>query len=350
MKFSTPRISISSIRTKKSMNPFVHIICLILIISFVIPFNQTIAYTNKPHNENILTIKRLTNNYYTPVLESDSVTIPLRRVGRLFLLEAHVDDQIGNLIFDTGAMGLVLNKIYFRNHLAIDDHNSNGINGSISSVINTTIDNVTISDLKYKNVKADLTDLGHIENKRGVKILGLLGLSMIRGYEILIDFNRSQLKLYKIDKKGERVNAAENNFHPDLTQPIETSNNILFLRGTIGGKRLNFCLDTGSETNVISNRSSNEVLSTINITRRSNVQGSGSKNNEVLYGNMNNFVFGNRTFTEMETIITNLDALSEAYGVKIDGVLGYNFLNKGVVCINMGKKQLSICFTKTAKI
>ena len=350
MKFSTLRISISCIRTKKNTNHFVHIICLILIISFVIPINQTIAYNNKPHNENVFTIKRLTNNYYTPVLESDSVTIPLRRVGRLFLLEAHVDDQIGNLIFDTGAMGLVLNKIYFRNHLAIDDHNSNGINGSISSVINTTIDNVTISELKYKNVKADLTDLGHIENKRGVKILGLLGLSMIRGYEILIDFNRSQLKLYKIDKKGERVNAAVNSFHPDLTQPIETSNNILFLRGTIGGKRLNFCLDTGSETNVISNRSSNEVLSTINITRRSNVQGSGSKNNEVLYGNMSNFVFGNRTFTEMETIITNLDALSEAYGVKIDGVLGYNFLNKGVVCINMGKKQLSICFTKTAKI
>jgi len=292
----------------------------------------------------------LSNNYYEPVLQSDSITIPLRRVGRLFLIESRIDDQIGNLIFDTGAMGLVLNKIYFRNHLVIDDHSSSGVNGTISSVSNTTIDNLNISELKYKNIRADLTDLGHIENKRGVKILGLLGFSMIKGFEILIDINHSQLKLFKIDKKGDRINARDNKFRADLMQPIETANNILFLKAIIGGKKLNFCLDTGSETNVISSRSSNQVLNTINITRRSSLQGSGSQNSDVLYGNMNNFTFGNHPFTEMETIITNLDALSDAYGVKIDGVLGYNFLNKGVICINLGKKQLSICFAKSVKI
>ena len=51
----------------------------------------------------------------------------------------------------------------------------------------------------------------------------------------------------------------------------------------------------------------------------------------------------------METIITNLDNLSEAYGVQIDGVLGFDFLNKGTVCINFNKKQLGMCFLKTGK-
>ncbi|NWJ50670.1 MAG: retropepsin-like domain-containing protein [Bacteroidetes bacterium] len=344
------KLSISLMTANKTLLHSVTLVCFIFIILFVVAPYQTTAINNKPNKENILIIRRLTNNYYEPVLGSDSITIPLRRVGRLFLIEAQIDDQIGNLIFDTGAMGLVLNKTYFRNHLVIDDHNSNGINGAISSVSNTTIDKVNISELKYKNVRADLTDLGHIENKRGVKILGLLGFSMIKGFEILIDVNHNQLKLFKIDKKGNRVNMSDFKFHADLMQPIETANNILFLKASIGGKKLNFCLDTGSETNVISSNSSNQVLNTINITRRSALQGSGSKNSEVLYGNMSNFILGNQSFTEMETIITNLDALSDAYGVKIDGVLGYNFLNKGIICINLGKKQLSICFAKSVKI
>lgn len=350
MEFSTKKLSILLMSINKTIIFLTSLICFILFILFVIVPNQTIAINNKPNKENILIIRRLTNNYYEPLLGSDSITIPLRRVGRLFLIEARVDDQIGNLIFDTGAMGLVLNKTYFRNHLVIDDHNSNGINGAISSVSNITIENVDISELKYKNIKADLIDLGHIENRRGVKVLGLFGFSMIKGFEILIDINHNQLKLFKIDKKGDRLNNTNNKFRADLIQPIETSNNVLFLKATIGGKRLTFCLDTGSETNVISSRSSNQVLNTINITRRSSLQGSGSKKSDVLYGNMSNFILGNQSFTEMETIITSLDALCDAYGVKIDGVLGYNFLSKGVICINLGKKQLSICFAKSVKI
>ena len=32
----------------------------------------------------------------------------------------------------------------------------------------------------------------------------------------------------------------------------------------------------------------------------------------------------------METIVTNLDDLSEAYGTRIDGMLGYSFLEQGI--------------------
>ena len=118
MKFSTTKLSISSIRSIQSLILTTLLFGFILFFLFVIITNQAIATNNKPISENRLIIRKTTNNYYKPELESDSLIIPLRRVGRLFLLEAQVDDQIGNLIFDTGAMGLVLNKIYFRNHLS----------------------------------------------------------------------------------------------------------------------------------------------------------------------------------------------------------------------------------------
>ena len=293
-----------------------------------------------------LPIHRNANNTYAIDADVNDLTIPLKRVGNLFLIDAVVDNQIGNLIFDTGAMGLVLNTTYYRNHVIEDSHPSNGVNGSISSVSTINIDRLSFSELTLKRIRADLTDLGHIENRRNVKILGLLGLSLIKDFEIIIDVNNNQLQLFRIDKKGNRLNTKIKDFQADITQPFETSNNVIFLRGTIKGKKLNFCMDTGSETNVISNRSSKEVLSSITITRRSSLQGSGSKKSEVFYGTMNNFIYFNKELTGMETIITNLDGLSDAYGVQIDGVLGYDFLNKGVVCINLEKKQMGICFLK----
>jgi predicted aspartyl protease len=293
-----------------------------------------------------LPIHRNADNTYEIAGEINELTIPLKRVGNLFLIDAVVDNQTGNLVFDTGAMGLVLNTTYYRNHVVEENHPSNGVNGSISIVSTINIDRLSFSELTIKRLKADLTDLGHLENRRKVKILGLLGLSLIKNFEIIIDVNNNQLQLSRIDNKGNRLNTKSKSFQADITQPFETSNNVIFLRGTIKGKKLNFCMDSGSETNVISNRTSKEVLSSITITRRSSLQGSGSKKSEVFYGTMNNFIYFNKELTGMETIITNLDGLSDAYGVQIDGVLGYDFLNKGTVCINLQKKQLGICFLK----
>jgi len=61
---------------------------------------------------------------------------------------------------------------------------------------------------------------------------------------------------------------------------------------------------------------------------------------------MNDFMIGEKQIPNMDTVITNLDALSEGYGTKIDGMLGYNFLEQGIICINFVKKQFGIRFIK----
>ncbi len=40
---------------------------------------------------------------FGPLGELESVIIPLKRVGRLFLIEAKVDNTVGNFLFDTGS-------------------------------------------------------------------------------------------------------------------------------------------------------------------------------------------------------------------------------------------------------
>jgi len=293
-------------------------------------------------------ISNLHSDYYTPEfnLNADSVIIPMKRAGRLFLIEAKVDGETGNLVFDTGANGLVLNSTYFRSHVKTGGSSSNGITGSVGTIEQISIGQIEFSDLTYKNLRADLANLGHIENRRGVKILGLIGFGMIRNLEIVIDPINGELKLFRIDKTGKRLNTKTSGFIPDYSQKIEGNSNILFLKATIGGKLLNFCFDTGAETNAISSDANKKIMSTITITRRATLKGAGAAGAEVLFGRMNDFTIGNRQLPNMETIITNLDALSEAYGTHIDGMLGSSFINHGIVSVNFVNKQFGIRFTK----
>ena len=147
---------------------------------------------------------------YTPEfnLSSDSVVIPLKRAGRLFLIEAKVEDQTGNLVFDTGANGLVLNATYFRDHAKTGGSNTIGITGAVGVVEQISISRIELPEITYKNVRADVTNLGHIENRRGIKILGLIGFSMMKNLEIVIDAKHNQLILIRIDKAGRRTNSA----------------------------------------------------------------------------------------------------------------------------------------------
>jgi len=274
--------------------------------------------------------------------DADSVVIPLKRAGKLFLIEASIDGVEGNLVFDTGAGGLVVNSTYFRDHVKKSGSYSNGITGSVGKVSQVTIGNLEFAKLEYKNLRADLVDLGHIENNRNVKILGLIGFGLLRNLEIVIDAKNSELRLYRLDESGNRTGKTKRQFKFDYKQDFYEKSDILFLKADIGGKTISFCFDTGAETNVLSSYAKKDILNTLTITRRKVLKGTGKAGSEVLYGRMNDFVIGDRKITGMETIVTNLNALSEAYNKPIYGMLGCPFMENGIICINFEKNQFAI--------
>lgn len=319
---------------------------------FIVSDNATLIQPIQPLKNNNIHIYNRPLASDNPIFlnESDSLTIPLKRVGKLLMVEVTIDGQFGNLIFDTGASNLVLNRTYFRDYSQSESIAPNGITGSLGKIYRTTIDSLKINGLLYHDVKVDLAELGHIENRRGVKVLGLFGFSLLNSFEVVIDIKNNVLKLYRVDKKGNQLSSPINNFVADYTQEAGVINNILFITGSIGGKSLRFCFDTGAEINAISNSEQRKVLSTISVNRRSKIGGAGSAVAEVLYGNMNDFSFGTNKIEDMQTIITNLSSLEEGYGTQFSGVLGFDFLEKGVICINLKKRQFSIRFTKALSI
>jgi predicted aspartyl protease len=322
----------------------------IMAVVFLTPVVQ--CYADIPPNSTLPVVNEKASLTSMPYMNDDplgdfqSLTIPLKRAGHLFLIEVKIDGQVGNLIFDTGASGLVLNKTYFRKYVSEEKPAGGGVTGSFDKISRTVIGRIDIYGLYYEKIGADLTDLGHIENRRGVKILGLFGLNMINDFEVIFDANRSELQLNRIDKEGNRIDAAIPGAKYDFTQKIETNHKIILVKGKIGDKMMNFCLDTGAECNVISSDVPKKVMSTISISRRSKMGGAGAASVEALYGTMKEFEFGNRQFGNMETVVTSLDAMSEAYGCKIDGMLGYDFWQKGIFCFNFSKNEISFSFAK----
>jgi hypothetical protein len=237
----------------------------------------------------------------------------------------------------------VLNRTYFRDYVKSEEQSSVGITGGVGIVEKITANQLNAGGLKFQGIPASLANLGHIENHRGIKVLGLFGFELIKKYEITIDIENNRLILNPIDKKGNLLDPSKQ-FKADYTQTVETAKNILFLDASVGGENLRFCFDTAAESNALNSSLQNSILQTVSITRTSKLNGAGSTSREVIFGRMNSFLYGESSINNMGTIITYTDYLSEAYGVQIDGVLGFDFVSKGNFCINFVKRQVGICY------
>ncbi len=273
------------------------------------------------------------------------VTVPLKRSGKLLMIEGEADGVKGNFIFDTGAPYLVLNMTYFRGKVQSGTNTAGGITGSEIRQQTTSVQHFSFQGITYQNVDADILPLGHIEDTRGVKILGLMGLNLFKDFEIEIDVQKNILVLYKCNRSGETI--AGQSFRSDFTHPIKISNDALFLDCAIAGRRVGFVLDTGAEINTLSSFAGKKVLATVEIQGRSQLMGTGRQKVEVLYGRMNDFFIGDTDFKGMQTLITNMSDMSASYGTPVDGMLGYDFLARGVLQLNFRKKTLAMQFFDT---
>ena len=274
--------------------------------------------------------------------EADMLVIPLKNAGRIYMIEAIIDNQEGNLIFDTGASDLVLNSTYFRKYLKQGTSDPGGITGGAGTAERILTSNMIVSGLRYTNVSALLSNLSHIENRYGVKVLGLFGFSLLKDFEVVIDIHNNELRIYRTDNSGNRTSVSDKLFRSNHSQKIEESKNIVFLLGNVGGKTMKFCLDTGAETNAVDLTCPEKVLQSISVMSAAKLSGAGTSKSQVLVGKMDELKLGAYSLRNMTTIITRLDALENAYGQLMDGVLGFDFLARGPVCVNFKKMQLEM--------
>ena len=276
--------------------------------------------------------------------DSSVIVIPFSRAGNLILVRARADSIEGNFILDTGCPHLVLNMTYFRHYETTweQDEQKGGMTGEIATALQTVISNFRFGGSDHYRVKTDLVNLGHIENSKGVKILGLIGMQLLDRYEMIIDFERSQIHLRRANRKD--VPASQNEMLRDTsayhTIPIEMKEDRIIVKTELAGKKIRLIIDSGAESNVLDSRLPDKVFEQVSINGRIILTGAGNKKVEALRGDLQTLVIGGQRVNDLPVMITNLEKTCFSYGGCVDGILGFDFLSLQKIGFNFVTRKM----------
>jgi hypothetical protein len=282
-----------------------------------------------------------------PVIRMDSAScvLPFIRAGNLILIRAMADTSAGNFILDTGAPDLVLNMTYFRNYPnRHTDGEEGGITGGVTGQLGTMVEQFSMGPVHYYHCEADRIDLGHIENIKGVKILGLLGMQLFKRFEMIIDYEKNRISLHLIENKEAASYKSEQLKDTSAYHefPIDIVDNKIIVHTEMAGKKLLFLVDFGAESNVLDSRLPNKIFENVSITRRVLIDGSGTQKVAALYGNLKNMKMGQLDLGVLPVLITNLEKMCDSYNHCLDGMLGFDFLSLHKIGFNFVKHKMYI--------
>jgi hypothetical protein len=278
--------------------------------------------------------------------DSISAVIPFSRAGNLILVKAKADSIEGNFILDTGSPFLVLNITYFRDYPSeeIATEEQAGMNGTAGSVLQTMVREFSFGGIAYSHIKANLVDLGSIENNKGVKVFGLIGMQLFRQFEMIIDYDKNLIYLHRIAKKEAAVYRHEmlKDTSAYREMPIDIVKDRILANSEISGKKVRLMIDFAAESNVLDSRLSDKIFESIAITKRVVLNGVGNKKVDALYGDLSNMKIGGQTIATIPVLITNLEKTCLAYDFCIDGILGFDFLSLHKIGFNFVNRKMYI--------
>lgn len=276
--------------------------------------------------------------------DSANCVIPFTRAGNLILVRAKADTADGYFVIDTGTPNLILNITYFRRYPTTNPTESGGVTGAVANATQTRVDSLFLGPIKYFHVDADMIGLGHIENNKGFKIFGLLGMKLFERFEMIIDYDQNLIYLHLINRKeaGTYKSPLLNDTTAYRTVPIDIDEDKVIVHTVLKGKKLRFVVDSGAETSVLDSRLPNKVFESVEVTRRVHLNGTGSQQVDALYGNLKDMQLGDQTIATLPVLITNLQSMCDAYNNCIDGMLSFDFLSLHKIGFNFVTRKMYI--------
>lgn len=306
-----------------------------IIIFFLLFWNFTFANNGANTSSILFTNSEVLNEYTT--------RIPFKLIDHLMVVEAELLNQKGNFIIDTGSENLILNQVHFSNFYESQRKNeaSSGVLQAIDNPYEKRIKEFALNTFKLKNKTSDVINLSHIETSKKIKLLGIIGYSILKDYEVFIDLYLNQITLTKVDKFGNKLNNKVYLEKVIDSLDITLKNHTIIVNGTVNYQPIRFALDTGAEFNQINNSVNKKALRYFIPKRRLSLSGAGNRTIKVMAGNLHRVKLSKTIyFGPMLTVLTNLEKMNDAFGTQVDGVLGYEFFAQKRTIINYQKEKL----------
>tara|TARA_R110002049_G_scaffold173520_2_gene340469 strand:+ start:7441 stop:8409 length:969 start_codon:yes stop_codon:yes gene_type:complete len=305
------------------------------ILTFLIFWHCTFANNDANKSPILFTNAEILNEYTT--------RIPFKLIDHLIVVEAELLNKKGNFIIDTGSESLILNQVHFPNLYAYQKkaEASTGILQAIDNPYEKRIKEFALNSFKLENKTSDVINLSHIETSKKIKLLGIIGYSILKDYEVFIDLHLNQITLTKVDKFGNRLN--DKVYLEKITDSLDFTlkNHTIVVNGTVNYQNVRFALDTGAEFNQINKSVNKKALRYFIPKRRLSLSGAGNKTIKVMAGKLHRVKLSETVyFGPMQTVLTNLSKMNDAFGTQVDGVLGYGFFAQKRTIINYQKEKL----------
>lgn len=265
---------------------------------------------------------------------------PFRLDDGLVMLQMKVNNQFGWFVFDSGAPGIVLNSNYFNGEKdPFIDAELHGLHGQLKNV---KVDDWSLEWLAFEKSgkQALICDLSYLENNREDKILGLVGLDVFQGYYVKICFKS---KIFSISKSLSSLQDEE------ILQkiPLRKKANLCTIEIETGGDKISLVFDSGSESNILDQKTIAE--NDLSIQKIGEAELVGSDGNIILTDivEVPPFSLGNEEIFDQEFIVSDLSNLNGGAEGRIDGIVGKPFFANR--CLIVDKFSRFIYLSKTSE-
>lgn len=285
---------------------------------------------------------------YANFYGNNSVIVPVEVVDGLIILQAGVNGIFGNFILDTGAEGLVLNNQHFTPDQIIKSKIAMGLGGINKKVGILGIDLFKVEELSFQAIEAQIINLQQIELNKKIKILGLIGYSVIKDFELLLDYRRKIVTFSKVKTNGEMVLPLQHTINKIDSFNLEMGNHLPIIKVLVNSNPKLMGIDTGAEYNLLSLKRSKDIRDVFKIMRVIQVTNASQNPIEAIAGKLY-YVVLNQKYKcgALTCVLVNFKFFDQIYGRRLDGILGYEFLAPWLMSINYKKGKLYLHQRKT---
>src|SRR5438552_9559696 len=210
--------------------------------------------------------------------------------------------------------------------------------GGKISVSLAKIDSLALGQAKIEGVDVGIVYLGHIAKTIGTKIDGDVGYNFLKHFRVTIDYQTGEIRFddpKRIENFGRSTKSEVPMRLASLAKPL-----LLVDVHANGGGPFQFAIDTGTSTTAIAPELAQQLgLKASPVGPLT----TGDAQVNVTAGTLESFQVGRAGIDDLVVVVADFfSMLSQAVGVRLDGIVGYNFLRNFRVVIDYPGEKLRL--------
>jgi|GEM_PF-4447498 len=248
-------------------------------------------------------------------------------VSNLIVVQAEMNGQVGNYVFDTGASGLVLNA---DNHSGIGKAcDIQGVSNDVTEAYQTTVPKFRFGNVVKRNWTAACMPLDHIEAMLGIELAGLIGMDLLLESSIYIDYDANLITLTDPSLMNQ----------PDHTMVITFINNVPTIEVSIENRTARMAIDFGASTSLLDQAIAKQL--DLDLIEQVDLQTSSGTTDRLDKVSIKGIKLDNSFSFDTEAVVVDLSHI-QFKETKIDGLIGLDLLKSRKVMLCPSKNKLML--------